>query len=179
MIDKEHVFARFQDSQPSSGDRREQRVIPRRGSTGNRVVEVVHVKSGAPPRTGAASQKQNTKAQGLRAASWEDGFTARQVTPPPVEEPRPAAPAQPTIHVMPMWEQAGPEEDRPASAAPAPAPDHAATTRPRARRAGTAAPRRVADPFDAQDDGANCLRCGYLVEAERDRRGLMTCAACG
>jgi hypothetical protein len=39
--------------------------------------------------------------------------------------------------------------------------------------------RRVADPFDANDDGANCLRCGYAVEPARERRGLMTCAGCG
>lgn len=39
--------------------------------------------------------------------------------------------------------------------------------------------RRFADPFAAEDTGANCLRCGYLVEPTRERRGLMTCASCG
>jgi hypothetical protein len=39
--------------------------------------------------------------------------------------------------------------------------------------------RRFADPFAADDDCANCLRCGYLVEKARDRRGLMTCSECG
>ncbi|MDO9712800.1 hypothetical protein [Paracraurococcus lichenis] len=39
--------------------------------------------------------------------------------------------------------------------------------------------RRFADPFAMGDDGANCLRCGYLVEAEREGRGLLTCSACG
>jgi hypothetical protein len=38
---------------------------------------------------------------------------------------------------------------------------------------------RFADPFAADDDGANCLRCGYLVEPARERRGLLTCATCG
>uniref|UniRef100_UPI001E36BC7C hypothetical protein n=1 Tax=Neoroseomonas rubea TaxID=2748666 RepID=UPI001E36BC7C len=47
-------------------------------------------------------------------------------------------------------------------------------------RKAAAAPqaRPVADPFDTTDDGANCLRCGYLVEPARERRGLLTCAGC-
>jgi hypothetical protein len=73
-----------------------------------------------------------------------------------------------------MWERSGAEA----------APEPEAPPPPRARRARVArvpAPeeRRVADPFDAEDDGANCLRCGYLVEPAREKRGLMTCAACG
>jgi hypothetical protein len=39
--------------------------------------------------------------------------------------------------------------------------------------------RRFADPFAADDDRANCIRCGYLVDKARDRRGLMTCSTCG
>jgi len=39
--------------------------------------------------------------------------------------------------------------------------------------------RRVVDPFDAEDDGANCMRCGYAVEPAREKRGLLTCAHCG
>jgi len=51
--------------------------------------------------------------------------------------------------------------------------------RPRVLKAPIkAAVRRFADPF-ADDDGANCLRCGYLVEPAREKRGLMTCSACG
>jgi hypothetical protein len=50
--------------------------------------------------------------------------------------------------------------------------------RPR-KRPGSAPARRVADPFDASDTGANCMRCGYAIEAGRERRGLMTCVACG
>jgi hypothetical protein len=37
---------------------------------------------------------------------------------------------------------------------------------------------QFADPF-ADGDGANCLHCGYLVEPAREKRGLMTCSACG
>jgi hypothetical protein len=39
--------------------------------------------------------------------------------------------------------------------------------------------RRVADPFDATDDGTNCIGCGYAIEPARAKRGLMTCAGCG
>jgi len=35
------------------------------------------------------------------------------------------------------------------------------------------------DPFNSDDDGASCMRCGYLIESSRERRGLMTCAECG
>jgi hypothetical protein len=50
--------------------------------------------------------------------------------------------------------------------------------RPREQPAG-APTRRVADPFNASDDGANCMRCGYAVEPAREKRGLMICSECG
>jgi hypothetical protein len=39
--------------------------------------------------------------------------------------------------------------------------------------------RRVADPFDIDDHGANCIRCGYAIASAREKRGLTTCAGCG
>ena len=64
-----------------------------------------------------------------------------------------------------------------------PDPEPAVTARRglgRPRKQPAMAPaRRIADPFDPNDDGANCLRCGYAVERARERRGLMTCAVCG
>jgi hypothetical protein len=39
--------------------------------------------------------------------------------------------------------------------------------------------RTFADPFATDESGANCFRCGYLVEAAREERGKLTCAACG
>lgn len=45
----------------------------------------------------------------------------------------------------------------------------------RRARSGPAS-RRVADPFDADDGSANCIRCGYAIESAREQRGLMTCA---
>jgi hypothetical protein len=49
----------------------------------------------------------------------------------------------------------------------------------RGKQPSTAPTRRVADPFDASDEGANCMRCGYAVEPVREKRGLMTCSECG
>jgi len=50
--------------------------------------------------------------------------------------------------------------------------------RPR-RQPASAPTRRIADPFNASDEGANCMRCGYAIEATREKRGLMTCSECG
>jgi hypothetical protein len=38
--------------------------------------------------------------------------------------------------------------------------------------------RAFADPFAAEDTGANCIRCGYLVSPAREKRGLLTCHQC-
>jgi len=38
--------------------------------------------------------------------------------------------------------------------------------------------RAFADPFAADDTGANCICCGYLVSPAREKRGLMTCLQC-
>ena len=50
--------------------------------------------------------------------------------------------------------------------------------RPR-KQPASAPTRRVADPFNACDDGANCMRCGYAIEPAREKRGLLTCSECG
>jgi cell division septation protein DedD len=87
---------------------------------------------------------------------------------------------------MPAWERTA--QDAPAAEAPTASlrcPD-VASAKPEAGAVAAEPPpkskptrRRFADPLAEDDDGANCLRCGYLVEAARDRRGLRTCAACG
>ena len=33
--------------------------------------------------------------------------------------------------------------------------------------------------FSPDDGGANCIRCGYLVEPAREKRGLTTCSGSG
>ena len=50
--------------------------------------------------------------------------------------------------------------------------------RPR-KEPGIPPTRRVADPFNIKDHAANCMRCGYAIEAAREKRGLMTCSFCG
>jgi hypothetical protein len=83
---------------------------------------------------------------------------------------------------MPAWEpcraelSSNPETVRPAEALPSADGQRVRNSAAAKARDLT---RRVADPFHADDDGANCLRCGYLVEPARERRGLNTCAACG
>jgi len=180
MSDIDRVFARLGGRQIAGGDQRELRRIPRKGGASARVVEVVRL----PPKGAAASasgpRRNDTR---VRAESWEDGFPTRPIPPPAWPQQSAAAPApEPVTHLMPMWEPA--TKDAPAAAA-APAPV-AAQPHPTDPPAGTRATpratlpaRRVADPFDASDDAANCLRCGYVVEPRRERRGLMTCAACG
>lgn len=170
MSEIDRVFARFQDTRTPASDRREVRTVPGRGTRGSRVVEVVHLRSAG---RAAASEPPRQARASLRAASWEEGFPARQAPVPPAAEPPPViAQPEPTAHVMPAWEPATPT---PAVVAPEPAP-----RAPRAPRlAARVVDRPVADPFDASDDGANCIRCGYLVEPQREARGLMTCASCG
>jgi hypothetical protein len=178
MADPDRVFPR-QDSgarTPSS----EKRLIlsaPRKGGPAGgkgRVVEVVHLRRGpAKP----VQEPPQPAPWNLRAASWPEGFRAKSATPPPRDEGvfASAEPAQPITHVMPMWEPSAPE---------APPATEIATLEPRQPRGpkpstAKAAARHFADPFAEDDSGANCIRCGYLVEQAREKRGLLTCTKCG
>lgn len=180
MSEIDHVFARLGGSQSTSTERRELRSIPRRGSaTGSRIVEVVRL----PPRGATAGHDQaHRPASNVLAATWDDGFPPKSArAPSPSPEPVATVTVKPVAHVMPRWEPAVVE---PESEAPPTGPFEASSgpTQPRAahkRRGRGPSGRRVADPFDATDDGANCLRCGYLIERAREHRGLTTCSACG
>ncbi|MGG5823837.1 hypothetical protein [Falsiroseomonas sp. HW251] len=174
MSEIDRVFARFRDDKSPTGERHEQRSIPKRGAhgtQGSRTVEVVHVRSGAPSR---APEQARPSSFGVRAASWDDGFPARDAPPTFPDAPKPAvaAPVAPTFHVMPPRSPSVPAAEA-APAVPDPEPvTPARRGRGRPRKQAPIAPaRRVADPFDANDDGANCLRCGYVVEPARERRG--------
>ncbi|MEO3473675.1 hypothetical protein AAFN86_17535 [Roseomonas sp. CAU 1739] len=174
MDDKDHVFARFKDDKPAAAERRERLTIPgRAGATGSRVVEVVHVRAGA-----SAKERPRRLDAHVRSASWDGGFPVRQK--PQLFQPiEPAATevTQPVTHVMPAWEPASPEPMAapPDDVAEAPVAVAMPARQPSMHRSA----RRVADPFDAEDDGANCLRCGYAITPAREKRGLMTCAECG
>lgn len=182
MDDKDHVFARFKDEKPDQADRRGTLNIPRRnGAGGSRTVEVVHLRSG-----GAIKDRPQRTDTHLRAASWDNGFQAKRGVamnvPPAPDAPRAAAP---TTHVMPAWEpaatEAGPTSPpRSGTAAQAPAvAQRPGRGRPPKEMSAAPSARRVADPFDADDAGANCMRCGYAIEPAREKRGLLTCSGCG
>ncbi|BDG70483.1 hypothetical protein [Roseomonas fluvialis] len=177
MDDIDRVFARFKDDKPEPADRRETLSIPRRnGAGGSRTVEVVHVRStGAPASKGQPRRLTFTD----RAATWENGFPARPSTQPPAKVgAQPPTRAEPVTHVMPMWEPP-PVVAKVTIPICAEAPVAAASSAAKARHPATRkAAKLFADPFDASDDGANCMRCGYAVEPTRARRGLMTCSAC-
>jgi hypothetical protein len=174
MSEIDRVFGRMGGSTTAGTDVHERRTIARRGSTTTaRVVEVVRLAAREP---GAAPTPQPRPDPRLRAESWEGGFPIRQA-PQRRPAPVPAKPteAQPVGHVIQRW-QSPPADIAAEPEAPAP---RKAMPAPRQRRVAAPAPRPVADPFDPEDDRANCLRCGYAVEARREARGLMTCAACG
>lgn len=171
MSDIYRVFARLGGGHPTATEQRELRSVPRRGgAAGSRVVEVVRL-----PTRGSASGRAPSQQPGarVRALTWEDGFPTKAASlPSRSPEPAPNEAVEPVAHVMPAWQPsiAEPAFD-PAQGAPPPAE--------RARRKARGATRRVANPFDTDDEGANCLRCGYLIQPARERRGLMTCAGCG
>lgn len=179
MSEIDRIFSRFVDSKPAAEDRREVVNVPRRGATGSRAVEVVHVRSGA-AGTAEAERKRRTDFR-LRAATWEGGFPAKQaVRPPEPAAPLPSEAPAPTAHLMPAWEPTPVADvivEERQDDGPKPA-ERSRRAQVRGRGPGDQAARRVADPFDSADEGANCMRCGYAIEAQRERQGLMTCAAC-
>jgi hypothetical protein len=142
------------------------------------MVEVVHVRrSGTEP----AERRLEPASANARAENWLEGFRAKPVRPTPPEM-LPAAPTAPppVVHVMPMWEPSPPQATQPVEEAFKPAAETAAPTtrRPHPAKARTPTERHFADPFADADEGTNCIRCGYLVEAAREKRGLPTCLAC-
>jgi hypothetical protein len=181
MSEADRVFfaRKGQKSQNSTSEQRLILSTSRRSGPGagkSRMVEVVHVR-----RDGARPVKDDpSPAQwSLRAEVRPEGLRAKPPEPLPLRDIQPVAPAPtpPVVHVMPMWQPSP----------PGPKPDElpietavAGPRKPCVRKSATPneAVRRFADPF-ADDDGANCLRCGYLVEPAREKRGLMTCSACG
>lgn len=186
MSEADRVFPRQekQVGQNSAGEKRFITSAPRRGGLGgskSRVVEVVHVRSG---RSKPAEQRSHPSSRNTRAEMWPDGFRAKSALLPMQHGAPPATPApvQPTAHVMPAWAPSPQQSIQPVTASADP-PTEVSTDhrRPRiSKSAASRAPtRRFADPFADDDSGANCLRCGYLIEKVREQRNLLTCAACG
>ncbi len=179
MSEIDRVFSRLGGGHPAATEQHELRSIPRRGGlAGNRVVMVVRRRTPvAAGREGGTHQP----ARNVHAQTWEEGFPVRSAPLlPAAPQPDTATPAEPVAHVMPAWRPADvvhPEPDPPPPPVPPPEPIQARGQSSRGAKAAMA--RRFADPFDAGDDRANCLRCGYLVEPARERRGHLTCSGCG
>ena len=119
--------------------------------------------------------------------AWEPG----QAPLPPAADGVPAAAGEPALaprrgrgrprKIAATWAPVPtlPSPDiAPVPPAEPPVPLRRGPGRPRKETLGVT-DRRIADPFDADDDRANCMRCGYAIGAGRERRGLMTCASCG
>lgn len=164
----------------------EQRFIQRRSRQGGvsrnqtQVVEVVHVRHGAKR---AVDDQAYLAEAAVGTEAWSDDVDTVPMKQLPDLAPAPAAePQQPVAHVMPMWEPRAAEVPLAASTDDMPTQAPVPAKRTRRTRTGSkleAAARRHADPFAEDDSGANCLRCGYLVEPARERRGWLTCAQCG
>ncbi len=185
MSEADRVFSRHPKQPTSSNETRHIVTASRKNRSGvmaNRVVEVVHVARGTPK---PLKDHLHPVGRNAHAETWHDGFCAKPPSPVPSPEAKPVVPelTSPTVHVMPAWE---PSVQQPAltdkESAELPS-SVAAIEHRKQRKAKSNAPkvtmRRFADPFAADDTGANCMRCGYLVEQAREARGLWTCSKCG
>lgn len=185
MSEADRVFPRHKRQQPhfAAGEKRHILSAPRRGSFErgkSRVVEVVHVRR---DKATLAEPCLRPVPWNVRAETWPEGFRAQSMLPTTRNDgPMAAAePAEPTVHVMAMWEPT--LQLQPSTAEPVEQPAEPLLAEARQpRNSGPSAPkrsaRRFANPFADDDNGANCIRCGYLVEQTREKRGLWTCSSC-
>jgi hypothetical protein len=178
MSEADRVFARMTtpgSHHPAPEDKQVLHITTRRRGAAagqSRIVEVVHRRS---DRTATPTAPASPPAQSVHAATWPEGFPARPAsTLPPADSPAATPdPAPPVGHVMPGWEPLlAPVQPN------APAAEPTASTHRQLHAAKPPIGRSFADPFAADDTGANCIRCGYLVEPAREQRGLLTCHQC-
>ena len=153
----------------SRAPRDEQRFIRAtdRKSGQSRSIEVVQLSRHG---IGPADDQVRTGSRGVRGEAWPVEFEAKPKPPltPFDTQPSPTpSPAPQVGHVV---------ERTPRLLAALPVQPE--LTAPRQARGRPRQERIFADPFAADDSGANCFRCGYLVEAAREKRGKLTCAAC-
>jgi len=181
MSEADRVFSRMitPGSLPSPEDKQFLQVTSRRRGAAagqSRTVEVVHRRS----------SRTSPSAEPAPAASWLDGFQGRSSPAMLSTETPTASPGSaPQVgHLMPGWEPlllplqpAAPVEPIAKIPAGTRRQPRVAELQPSEKQPRSAR-RSFADPFAAEDTGANCIRCGYLVSPAREKRGLMTCAQC-
>jgi hypothetical protein len=123
MSEADRVFPRHRREEPiTSGDKRLILSAPRRSGLGasktskSRVVEVVYVRR---ERSRPTEDRPRPAPWSVRAETWPEGFRAKSAVPLRQHDLQPAAPdaAQPTVHVMPMWEPS-PQQPAPPTAEP-------------------------------------------------------------
>lgn len=185
MSEADRVFSRHPKRDVPSGETQHIVTAPRKNNLGtmaSRVVEVVHVSRGTSKPIEDHPRRVPWNAH---AETWPDGFRAKSPPPVPQDDAQSVAPepAPPIVHVMPMWEPSAPQRTPPDEKPDALPSGTAAVERRKPGRPRLNPPkvavRQFADPFAEDDDSANCMRCGYLVEPVREKRGLLTCATCG
>ena len=179
----DRVFPRnqFAGTRPSSEVKQLLRIASRRGGIGSsRVIEVVHLRTSRAKPASADVQRQ-PPTHLAHAETWSEGFHARSAPMAP-----PAIPADPVLqvgHLIPSWEPLLPPLQPPTTYIAPLVEVTAATCRTKRlaapdREALKRAPRHFADPFDPEDTGSNCIRCGYLIETAAERTGLVICSQC-
>ena len=187
MSEADRVFPRRKELGAQSSHSEQRLVLSARRRSGavggrSRVVEVVHVRRSGPR---PVEDHPRPAPWSVRAEVWPEGFRAKPASPLPPQDLQPVAPepTQPTVHVMPMWEptqqRSAQSEAQPAEQPGGMAAGGSRTPRVPKPRAPKTTGRLFADPFTQDDGGVNCMRCGYLVEPAREKRGLMTCSGCG
>lgn len=187
MSEATRTFFSAKDNPVPENERRFVRPTVRlRSSAGsrNRPVEVVHVRRRGSQPVEAQSRQSSWS---VRSETWPDGFKAKPAPPSLFSEQAELKPEQPQQvgHVVGVWQPSqhwiehhdGAAAEASAAQASEP-PERKRGRLPKAREVAAIPERTFVDPF-ADEDGANCMRCGYAVEPARERRGLLTCAACG
>lgn len=183
MSEADRVFPRnrFAGTRPSSEDKQLLQIASRRGGTGSsRIVEVVHLRTSRAKPASADVQRQPLTHL-THAETWPEGFHARSA--PMAAPATPGDPVPQVGHPVPGWEPLLPPLQPPTTSIAPVVEVTAATGRTKRLAAPDSealkrAPRRFADPFDPEDTGSNCIRCGYLIETAAERTGLIICSQC-
>src|SRR3954469_23373423 len=155
MSEANRVFPR-QDKPRAQTSRVERRFIvsaPRKSGSGggkSRVVEVVHVRRN---RSRPIENRPRPASWRVRGEDWPEGFRAASALPLPQQDIPPVAlePAQPTVHVMPMWEPSPQQPAQPVAVPAEPPIETAVIERRKPRISKPKTPKatvwRFANPF--------------------------------